>query len=247
MGLFLSLPWKSCSITTFLFFFTEVYSGFAVLCQSLLYINMTQLHTCMYSLFIFFPITVYHRILTVFPLYIMTLFIYSKWNGLYLQTPNPQSIPPHPPALVLVQSFSCVRLFETPWTRAHQASLYFTISWSLLKFMLESVMQSNHLILCHPLLLLSSIFPSIRVFSNESALCIKGQNIGSSALRSVPPMNIQDWFTLGWTSLIFLKSKGLARVFFNTTVQKHQFFTAQPFYGPTLTSIDDYWKNHSFD
>ena len=229
------------------FFFTEVCSGFAVLCQSLLYINMTQLHTCMYSLFIFFPITVYHRILTVF--------LYTLWpclsilNGMVciyqLQTPDPSL--PNPPALVLVQLLSCVRLFATPWTRAHRASLSFTISWSWLKFMLESVMPSNHLILCHPLLFLSSIFPSIRVFSNESALCIKGQNIGSSALGSVPPMNIQDWFTLGWTSLIFLKSKGLARVFSNTTVQKHQFFSAQPFYGPTLTSIDDYWKNHSFD
>ena len=75
-----------------------------------------------------------------------------------------------------VQSFSCVWLFATPWSAAHQASLSITISWSLLKLMsIESVMPSNHLILCHPLLLLPSIFPSIRVFSSESVLCIRGQ------------------------------------------------------------------------
>ena len=75
---------------------------------------------------------------------------------------------------LVVQSLSRVRLFATPWTAAHQASLSFTVSWSLLKLMsIESVMPSNHLILCHPLLLLPSIFPSIRVFSNELALCIR--------------------------------------------------------------------------
>ena len=77
-------------------------------------------------------------------------------------------------AEVVVQSLSCVRLFATPWTAAHQASLSFTIFWSLLKLMsIESVMPSNLLILCHRLLLLPSIFPSIRVFSNELALHIK--------------------------------------------------------------------------
>ena len=75
---------------------------------------------------------------------------------------------------VVLQSLSCIWLFVTPWTAAHQASLSFTISWSLLKFMsIESVMPSNHLILCRPLLLPPSIFPSIRVFSNELALCIR--------------------------------------------------------------------------
>ena len=75
--------------------------------------------------------------------------------------------------VVVVQLLSHVQLFATPWTAAHQAPLSFTISWSLLRFMsIESVMPSNHLILCHPLLLLPSIFPSIRVFSNKSALCI---------------------------------------------------------------------------
>ena len=92
---------------------------------------------------------------------------------------------------------------------------------------IESVMSSNHLILCHPLLLLSSVFPSIRVFSNESVLHIRWQSIGVSASVSVLPMNIQDWFPLGLTDLISLLSKGLSRVFSNTTVQKHQFFSAK--------------------
>ena len=88
-----------------------------------------------------------------------------------------------------VQSLSHVQLFVTPWIAPCQASLSITNSWSLLKLMsIESVMPSNHLILCHPLLLPPSIFPSIRVFSNESDLCISG----ASASTSVLPMNIQD-------------------------------------------------------
>ena len=126
-----------------------------------------------------------------------------------------------------VQSLSRVQLFVTPWTAAHQASLSITNSQSLLKLMcIESVMPSNRLIFCHPLLL-PSIFPSIRVFSNESVLRIRWPNIGVSASASVLPMNIQGWFPLGWTGWISLQSKGLSRVFFNTTVQKHQFFGTQ--------------------
>ena len=87
-------------------------------------------------------------------------------------------------------------------------------------------MPSNHLILCHPLLLLSSIFPSIRVFSNELALMSGGQSIGASASASVLPMNIQGWFPLGVTGLISLPSKGLWRVFSSTTTQNHQFFSS---------------------
>ena len=97
---------------------------------------------------------------------------------------------------------------------------------SLLKLMsIESVMPSNPLILCRPLLLLPSIFPTIRVFANESGLAFGGQSIGISA--SVLPMNIQGWFPWGWTGLIFLQSKGLSGVFSNT-IRKHQFFGIQP-------------------
>ena len=126
------------------------------------------------------------------------------------------------------QSFSCVRLFVTPWTTACQASLSITNSQSSLKLMsVESVMPSNHLILCHTLLLLPSIFSSIRVFSNESALRISGQNIGVSASTSVLPMNIQDWSPLGWTGWISLQSKGLSRVLSDPTLQKHEYFRAR--------------------
>ena len=128
-----------------------------------------------------------------------------------------------------VQSLSCVRLFATPWTAAIQASLSITNSRSPPKPMsIESVMPFNHLILCCPHLLPPSIFPSIRVFSNESVLCISWPKYWSFSVRSVLPMNIQDWFPLGWTGRISLLSKGLSRVFSNTTVQKHQFFGAQP-------------------
>ena len=92
---------------------------------------------------------------------------------------------------------------------------------------IELLMPSNHLTLCHPLLLLPSIFPSIRVFSNESFLPSGGQSTGASASASVLPMSIQGWFPLGLTSLISLESKGFSRAFFNTTVQKHQFFGTQ--------------------
>ena len=118
-------------------------------------------------------------------------------------------------------------LFATPWAVACQASLSITNTKSLLKLMsLELVMPSNHLILCRPLLL-PSIFPSIRVFSNKSVLCIRWPKYWILALALVLPMNIQDWFPLGWTGWISLQSKGLSRVSSNTTVQKHQFFGAQ--------------------
>ena len=103
------------------------------------------------------------------------------------------------------------------------------ILWSLLKFMsIESVMLSKHLALCHPLLLLPSVFPSISIFSNELLFTSGGQSIGASVSASVLPMNIQSWFLLGLTGLISLLSKGLSRVFSSTTVQKHQFFSTQP-------------------
>ena len=138
--------------------------------------------------------------------------------------------------LLVVQLFSRVWLFVTPWTAARQASLSLTLSWSLLKLMsIESVMPSNHLILCCPLLLQPSVFLSIRVFSNELVLRIRWPSIGVSASASVLPMNIQGWFSLGLTGLISLQSNGLSRVFSNTTVQKRQSFSTQPsFHCPAL-------------
>ena len=119
-----------------------------------------------------------------------------------------------------LQSLSRVWLFATPWT-----SLSITNSWSLLKLMsVESVMPSNHLILCCPLLLLPSIFTSIWVFPMSQLFTSGGQSIGASA--SVLPMHIQDWFSLGLTGWI-MQSKGLSRIFSNTTVQKHQYFGTQ--------------------
>ena len=124
-----------------------------------------------------------------------------------------------------IQSLSRVWLFATHWIAACQVSLSITISRSSLRLTsIESVMLSNRLILCWPLLL-SSIFPSIRVFSNKS-VASGGQSIGVSASASVFPMNTQDWFPLGRTGWISLPSKRLSRVFSNTTVQKHQFFGA---------------------
>ena len=132
-----------------------------------------------------------------------------------------------------VIQFGCSFMSDsaTPWTAARQASLSITNSQSLLKLMsIESVMPSNHLFLCPPLLLLPSNFPSIGVFSKELSLHIVasgGQSIGVSASASVLPMNTRDWSLLGWTGWISFQSKGLSRVFSNTTVQKHQFFSAQ--------------------
>ena len=146
-----------------------------------------------------------------------------------------------------VQSLSLIWLFVTPWTAACQASLFITNSWSLLRLMfIESVMPFSHLILCCSLFLLPSVFLGIRVFSNESGLCIRWPNIGVSASASVLSMTVQV-FPWGLTGLISLQSKGLSRVFSSTTVQKHQFFSTQLSYSPTFTSIHDYWKNHHFD
>ena len=128
------------------------------------------------------------------------------------------------PDISSVQSLSRVQLFATPWSTACQASLSITNSQSLPKLMsIELVMPSNHLILCCPLLP-PSIFPSIRVFSMSQLFASGGQNIGVFASASVLPMNTEDGSPLGWTGWTSLQSKGLSRVFCNTTVQKHQFF-----------------------
>ena len=126
------------------------------------------------------------------------------------------------------KSLSSVRLSATPWTAALQASLSITNSRSLLKLMsIESVMPSNHLILCSSLFLLPSILPSIRVFSSESVLHIRCPEYWSFSF-SISPSNEYSGlisFRIDWFDL--LVSKGLSRVFSNTTVQKHQFFSAQ--------------------
>ena len=121
----------------------------------------------------------------------------------------------------VVQSLcDSLRLFVTLWPVICQASLSSTISWSLLKFMfIELVIPSNHLILCHPLLLLPFIFPSIRVFSNEFALCIRWPKYWS--FSNSPSNEYSGLILLGLTGLISLQSKGLLRVFSSATVQKH--------------------------
>ena len=127
---------------------------------------------------------------------------------------------------------SCLTLCD-PMGAAFQTSLSITNSWSLLKVTsIELVMPSNHLILCCPLFPLLPIFPRIRVFSSEKGLfhlffTLGGQSIGASASAPGLPMNIQGWFPLGWTDWVSLQSKGLSRVFSNTTVQKHQFLGTQ--------------------
>ena len=107
--------------------------------------------------------------------------------------------------VAVVQLLSCVQLFATPWTAACQASLSFTISWSLLKLMcIKSVMPSNHLIFCRPLLLLPSIFPSIKVFSNKSALRIRWPKYWSF-IFSISPFNDYSGlisFRIGWFDLL---------------------------------------------
>ena len=127
---------------------------------------------------------------------------------------------------IVVQSLSRVRLFVTPWTAAYQASLSFTISQSLLRFMsIESVMPSNHLFLCHPPLLLPSIFPNIRVFSSELALGIRGPKDWNFSFSISPPSEYSGLISFRIHGSI-LQSKGLSRIFSSSTIQKHQFFGA---------------------
>ena len=121
-----------------------------------------------------------------------------------------------------VQFNQSYQIFLTPWTAALQVSLSIINSHSLLKLMsIESVMPSNHLILCRPLSLCLQSFPPSGSFPMSQFLTSSGESIGVSASGSVLPMNIQDWFPLQLTDLISLKSKGLSRVFSNTTIQKH--------------------------
>ena len=132
------------------------------------------------------------------------------------------------PLISSVQSLTHVELFATPWIAACQDSLSITNSQSLRKLMsIELVMPSNHLILCHPVLLLPSIFPSIRVFSKESVLHIRWPKYWSFSFSISPSNEYSGLISLRWTGWISLQSKGLSRVFPNTTVQKHQFFSSQ--------------------
>ena len=140
----------------------------------------------------------------------------------------------------------------TPRTAACQASLSFIISQSLLKLMaIELVMPSNHLFLCYPLLLLPSIFLSIRVFSNELAFHIKALAKYWSFSFSISPSNeyslFNPKFPLGLTDLISLQFKGLSKVSPTPQFRRINSSALSLLYGPTLTSIHDYWKNHIFD
>ena len=146
-----------------------------------------------------------------------------------------------------VQLLSCARLFATPRTAARQASLSITNSQSSLKLMsVESVRPSSHLILCHPLLLLPLIFPSIRVFSNESALRIRWPKYWcfsfNISLSNEHPGLI--FFRMDWLNFLAVQET-------LKSLLQHQFKSIRSvlsfLYSPTLTSIDDHWKNHSLD
>ena len=147
--------------------------------------------------------------------------------------------------------FSHVLLFATPWTAACQASLSITNSRDLFKLMsIDSVMPSNHLILCHLLRLLPLIFPSIRVFSNESALCIRWPKYWSFSSAPVLPTGSGKYsglisFRIDWMDLLAVQ--GTLKSLLQHHSSKALLFGAQVLYSPTFTSAHDYWKNHSFD
>ena len=148
-----------------------------------------------------------------------------------------------------VPLLSCVWLFVTPWTTALQASLSITNCQSLPKPMsVESLLPSNHLILCHPLLLLPSIFPSIRVFSNESALHIRWQKYWSFSFN-ISHSNEHSGlisFRMSWLDRLALQ--GTLKSLLQHHSSKASILRRSAFfYSPTLTSIHDYWKNHSLD
>ena len=150
--------------------------------------------------------------------------------------------------LVIIQSLSCVWLFATLWTAQPQAFLPFTISYSLLKLMsTESVIPSNHLILCRPILLLPSILPSIRVFFTMSALCIRWPKYWSFSF-SISPSNEYSgliFFRIDWLDLLAVQ--GTLKSLLQHHSSNHQFSVLSLLYGSTLTFILDYWKNYSFE
>ena len=146
-----------------------------------------------------------------------------------------------------VQWLIHVWLFVTPWTAPCQASLFFTISWILLKLIsIESVMPFNHLLLCRPLLV-SSVFPSTRVFSNESVLCVRWPKYWSFSFSTSSSNEYSGLISFRIDGLISLPSKGLSRVFSSITVWKINSSAPSLLYGPTLTSLCDCYRNHSFN
>ena len=148
-----------------------------------------------------------------------------------------------------VQSLGCVQLFATAWTAAHQASLSITNSGSSLKLMfIVSVRPSNHLILCRPLLLLPSIFPSIRVFSNESVLCIRWPKYWSFTFNINPSNEYSGLLSFRMDWLDLLAVWGTLKSLLQHHSSKASILRCSAFfYSPTLTSIHDHWKNHSLD
>ena len=147
-----------------------------------------------------------------------------------------------------VQLFSCVQLFVTPWTAGCQASLSITNSQSLHKLMsIELVMPSNHLILCHPLLLLPSIFPSIRVFSNESTLQIKWPKYWSFGFSIRPSSEYSGLISFRMNWLDLLAVQGTFKSLLQHHSSKASILWHSFLHSPTLTSIHDHWKNISLD
>ena len=147
---------------------------------------------------------------------------------------------------IVVQLLSHVWLFATPWTAACQASLSFTISWSLLKLMsLESVMTFNHLILCHPLLLLPSIFPSIRIFYSEFTLCIRWPKYWSFSISPSSEDSGLISFRINWFDLLAVQET--LKTSPAPLLESVSSLALSLLYGPELTSVHEYWKSYSFD
>ena len=169
---------------------------------------------------------------------------YKILHGFIIKTPNKPGIEEN--------CLKIIMLFWNLWDPIHSNTTGLSVHQQLQELAhthahwVSDAIQP--LVLCRPLLLLPSVFPIIRLFSNESVLRIRWPKYWSSSFSISPSVNIQDCFPWGLTGLIPMLSKGLSRIFSNTVVEKHQFFSAQlSLYVPTLTSIDDYWKNHSFD
>ena len=149
-----------------------------------------------------------------------------------------------------VQSLSGVLFFATPWTAARQASLSITNSWGLLKLMsIQSVMSSNHLILCRPLLLLHSVFPSTTVFSNESVFHIKWPKYWSFSFNISPSNEYSELisFRMDWLDLLAVQGTDSYECSPTPQFKSKDYLVLSFLYIPTLTSIHDYRKNKSFD